>query len=240
MKPSLAAILVVLLVGAAVAVLWSARSRSYRATPVPTDVFARKVLHGEGPDRSAAAAELSRRNDETARATFRRILKEDADPAWRSRAAQALGRLRAEEAFPDLAAALADPSDRVHSSACWAIGRLGDPRGIEILRPHVLDPKNNQRTRDALWALREIKCPESERLLIERLPPAYPPSQVTILAVTALGQSGGERALTALRTLRKTLPKEPEIPGEAPRRPARSGTNSRWPWTSPSRTSARG
>ncbi|MFW6159123.1 MAG: H-X9-DG-CTERM domain-containing protein [Planctomycetota bacterium] len=101
MKRSLAGILILLLVGAAVALVWSTRSRSCRAVPVPSDVFARKALHGEGPDRSAAAAELSRRNDETAHDTFRQILVEDADPAWRSRAAQALGRLRAEEAFPD-------------------------------------------------------------------------------------------------------------------------------------------
>lgn len=205
----------------AVAVVWTIwlaflrpSSAPYVGTPPSSAAYASRAASGDPETRTAAIAELVRRKDDVAVSVFSKMLHEDPDPFFRARAAQSLGKIRGKTAVPALTTALNDKSALVFSSTCWAIGRIGDPNGAEALRPYALQQGDTVRAREAAWALRHFCTKEAEDILLRRL--KYPLSQVTVLVVAALGQSGTQRALVELRSLRNTLPEKPELAGQAP------------------------
>jgi len=211
MKRGIWVLLGIAAVWAVALALWHSRCEPYTPSPPSTEVYARRARHGTPETRPPAIAELIRRKETE---SLCRILSEDKDPFYRSRAAQGLGKIGKAEVLPALGKALEDKSGLVHSSACWAIGHLGDPRGVELLRPQVLRPSHDARVQDATWALREIRTPEAEELLIARLGRSM--SKVTLLAVIALGENGSGRAVEALTALRATLPETPNVGRELP------------------------
>lgn len=217
MKRCIWALLLAAVIWAACLLVWRVRPASHTPAPVDGGVYARRAQHAKTGARIASIAELVRRKDDTAVRTLSRMLEKDKDSFFRSRAAWGLGRIARKSALPRLARALEDESYKVFSSACWAIGRIGDPAGAESLRPYALKKGDNRRIRDATWALGDIRAKQAEEILLQRLD--YPLSEVTVLAVAALSKNGTERALARLKEMRPSLPADPELDGEAPFRP---------------------
>jgi len=77
------------------------------------------------------------------------LQRPDRHPA-RPWAANVLGELRAQRAFPALTRGLDDPDDDVRAKSATALGRLGDPRALGYLLDHLLsDPAPFVRSRIA-------------------------------------------------------------------------------------------
>jgi HEAT repeat protein len=105
--------------------------------------------------------------------------------AW---AANVLGEIRAQRAFPALVRGLSDSDEEVRGKSASALGRLADPRAISHLLDHLLtDPAPFVRARIAS-ALGQIGGPE----VIERLVRALhdPAWWVRVRSVEALEQIG--------------------------------------------------
>jgi HEAT repeat protein len=106
--------------------------------------------------------------------------------AW---AANVLGEVRAQRAFPALVRGLDDREDEVRAKSATALGRLGDPRAVSHLLDHMLsDPAPFVRTRIAC-TLGQFDGPE----VIDRLVRALgdPAWWVRMRGVEALEQIGG-------------------------------------------------
>jgi len=106
--------------------------------------------------------------------------------AW---AANVLGEVKAEPAFPALVRALDDPDDELRAKSATALGRLGDQRAMSYLLDHLLtDPAPFVRTRIAA-ALGRFDQPE----VIDRLVRALGDQAwwVRMRSVEALEQIGG-------------------------------------------------
>ena len=105
--------------------------------------------------------------------------------AW---AANVLGEVRAQRAFPVLVRALGDLEDEVRAKAAYALGRLGDARAIPYLLEHLLtDPAPFVRARIA-GALGQFDEPDViERLVRSLGDPAW---WVRMRSVEALEQIG--------------------------------------------------
>ena len=103
-------------------------------------------------------------------------------------AANVLGELRAQRAFPVLVRALGDIEDEVRARAAYALGRLGDRRAIPYLLEHLLtDPAPFVRARIA-GALGQFDDPEVVERLVRAL--ADPAWWVRMRSVEALEQIG--------------------------------------------------
>jgi HEAT repeat protein len=105
--------------------------------------------------------------------------------AW---AANVLGEVRAQRAFPALVRGLSDPDDEVRGKAATALGRLGDRRAIHHLLEHLLtDPAPFVRVRIA-GTLGQFGGPEViDRLVHSLRDPAW---WVRMRSVEALEQIG--------------------------------------------------
>ena len=105
--------------------------------------------------------------------------------AW---AANILGEVKAQNAFPTLIRALGDLEDEVRAKAAFALGRLGDRRAVPYLLEHLLsDPAPFVRARIA-GALGQFGDPDViERLVRSLGDPAW---WVRMRSVEALEQSG--------------------------------------------------
>lgn len=105
--------------------------------------------------------------------------------AW---AANVLGEVRAQRAFPVLVRAISDPDDEVRGKAATALGRLGDRRAINHLLEHLLtDPAPFVRVRIAC-TLGQFGGPEViDRLVHALRDPAW---WVRMRSVEALEQIG--------------------------------------------------
>ena len=103
-------------------------------------------------------------------------------------AANVLGELRAQRAFPVLVRALGDIEDEVRARAAYALGRLGDRRAIPYLLEHLLtDPAPFVRARIA-GALGQFDDPDVIERLVRAL--ADPAWWVRMRSVEALEQIG--------------------------------------------------
>jgi HEAT repeat protein len=117
------------------------------------------------------------------------LAQPDHHPA-RAWAANVLGEVRAERAFPLLVTALDDPDDEVRAKSATALGRLGDRRALAYLLDHLLtDPAPFVRTRIAA-ALGRFDQPE----VIDRLVRALGDQAwwVRMRSVEALEQIGAQ------------------------------------------------
>jgi HEAT repeat protein len=105
--------------------------------------------------------------------------------AW---AANILGEVKAQSAFPALIRALGDLEDEVRAKAAFALGRLGDRRAVPYLLEHLLsDPAPFVRARIAA-ALGQFGDPEVIDRLVRSL--GDPAWWVRMRSVEALEQSG--------------------------------------------------
>ncbi|HEU4680432.1 MAG TPA: HEAT repeat domain-containing protein [Gemmatimonadales bacterium] len=127
------------------------------------------------------------------------VLGDSAQPPARAWAANVLGEVRAQRAFPALIRALGDPEDEVRAKAATALGRIGDRRATGYLLEHLLtDPAPFVRLRIAS-ALGRFRGPE----VIDRLVRALGDSAwwVRLRSVEALEQIGSEAAAPLLVAL---------------------------------------
>ena len=116
------------------------------------------------------------------------VLNDSSRQPARAWAANVLGEVRAQRAFPSLVRSLGDPEDEVRGKAATALGRLGDRRAVGYLLEHLLtDPAPFVRARIAS-ALGQFGGPE----VIDRLVRALgdPAWWVRMRSVEALEQIG--------------------------------------------------
>jgi HEAT repeat protein len=116
------------------------------------------------------------------------VLDDSSRQPARAWAANVLGEVRAQRAFPSLVRSLRDPEDEVRAKAATALGRLGDRRAVGYLLEHLLtDPAPFVRARIAS-ALGQFGGPE----VIDRLVRALgdPAWWVRMRSVEALEQIG--------------------------------------------------
>jgi HEAT repeat protein len=116
------------------------------------------------------------------------VLNDSAPQPARAWAANVLGEVGAQRAFPALVRALSDPDDEVRAKSVTALGRLGDRRAIGYLLEHLLtDPAPFVRLRIAA-ALGQFGGPE----VIDRLVRALgdPAWWVRLRSVEALEHIG--------------------------------------------------
>jgi HEAT repeat protein len=116
------------------------------------------------------------------------VLNDSSRQPARAWAANVLGEVRAQRAFPSLVRSLGDPEDEVRAKAATALGRLGDRRAVGYLLEHLLtDPAPFVRARIAS-ALGQFGGPE----VIDRLVRALgdPAWWVRMRSVEALEQIG--------------------------------------------------
>ncbi len=116
------------------------------------------------------------------------VLNDSSRQPARAWAANVLGEVRAQRAFPSLVRALGDPEDEVRGKAATALGRLGDRRAVGYLLEHLLtDPAPFVRARIAS-TLGQFGGPEVIDRLVRVL--GDPAWWVRMRSVEALEQIG--------------------------------------------------
>lgn len=133
-------------------------------------------------------ADILTRHGEPAVDPLIAVLNDSSRQPARAWAANVLGEVRAQRAFPALVRSLDNPEDEVRGKSATALGRLGDPRAVGYLLEHLLtDPAPFVRVRIAS-ALAQFGGPE----VIDRLVRALgdPAWWVRMRSVEALEQIG--------------------------------------------------
>lgn len=116
------------------------------------------------------------------------VLSDSSPQAGRAWAANVLGEVGAQRAFPVLIRGLADPDDEVRAKSATALGRLGDRRALSYLLEHLLsDPAPFVRVRIAC-TLGQFGGPEVVDRLVRAL--GDPAWWVRMRSVEALEQIG--------------------------------------------------
>ncbi len=133
------------------------------------------------------------KRDEAVRALVD-FVRGESDPSLLERAAEAFGILGLAEAVPALLDLLASPSKSVRWSSIRALGRIGDARAVEPLRP-FLDADQPQDIREsAIASLGKLKdaasLPRFERILAEETE-----ARLREKAAQAIGRVGDAGAL---------------------------------------------
>jgi HEAT repeat protein len=134
-----------------------------------TSVMVRALEDLNDSKRSAAAWLLGSLNVPDTIGPLRSAATDRASEASvRGHAIEALGRLRAQEAVPDLIALLDDPSAELRYWAAYALGQIGDPTSIPALERMASVDDAVLRTgfslrEEALEALENIRGMNSER-----------------------------------------------------------------------------
>ena len=134
-------------------------------------------------------ADILSRHGEAVVAPLIAVLNEGNHRPARAWAANVLGEVRAQRAFPSIVRLLDDPEDEVRAKAATALGRIGDRRAVGYLVDHLLsDPAPFVRARISV-ALGQLGGPE----VIERLVRALgdPAWWVRMRTVEALEHVGG-------------------------------------------------
>jgi aminopeptidase N len=105
-------------------------------------------------NRSWAIGQLATRKGDTlaGAALVHAVASADYD-LTRAEAASALGRFPADQALPALQRAMADTSARVRVAAVEALGRIGDPRGVDAVRRAWAEDASDQVRAAALTSL---------------------------------------------------------------------------------------
>ncbi len=134
-------------------------------------------------------ADILARHGEAVVAPLIAVLNDGGNRPARAWAANVLGEVRAQHAFPSVVRLLDDPEDEVRAKAATALGRMGDRRAVGYLVDHLLsDPAPFVRARISS-ALGQLGGPE----VIERLVRALgdPAWWVRMRTVEALEHVGG-------------------------------------------------
>jgi HEAT repeat protein len=105
-------------------------------------------------NRSWAIGQLAtRRGDTLAGAALAHAVASADYDLTRAEAASALGRFPADQALPALQRAMADTSARVRMAVVEALGRIGDPRGVDAVRRAWAEDASDQVRAAALTSL---------------------------------------------------------------------------------------
>ncbi|MBD3189451.1 MAG: hypothetical protein GF308_02355 [Candidatus Heimdallarchaeota archaeon] len=93
------------------------------------------LLKGNIYDRREAVKKLEKIGDRRVIAPIIQVLKEEEDFWTRWRAAEVLGKIKAEKALPQLLLSLTtDPNEIVRVYAAWAIGQIADEQIVPELK----------------------------------------------------------------------------------------------------------
>jgi HEAT repeats len=124
------------------------------------------LLDPDGKIRSQAVLRLTQAGaTEDALDQISQVLREDADPLVRSRAAIALGSLGDRRGLAALEAALADRSFSVRVQAIQALGQIGGEQASQVLGDVLLYERDPQMRTLAALALHREGSPRAQRLL---------------------------------------------------------------------------
>lgn len=116
----------------------------------------------------------------------------------RMRAIRRISRRDGNLMLPEIADALDDSDPRLRREALLALGRLGTPEALDLLRWYVYDPDAAVRAQ-SVEAIAQCGAPDHADLLRRAL--HDPDSRVRRAAVEALGKAGDRAAVTDLRNL---------------------------------------
>jgi aminopeptidase N len=133
---------------------------------------------------------------------------EEQDSSYRARAAalQAIGKLKAPNAFAILNSAIAadSPDDFLRNAALRSLGPLGDEKAVPVLREWVVPGKPMETRQAAIFSLARLQKDNKE---ITMQIASYLPEQhfeIRMAAVSALGARGDASAIPALEQLLKS------------------------------------
>jgi peptidylprolyl isomerase len=130
-----------------------------------------------------------------ARDALSRITASNVDPAERSAAALALGKLEGENAVEPILPLLADPVASVRADAAIALARAGDSLSAGDLKPLLTDTDASVRA-TAAWAAGQLTARELAADIQGLL--KDPDPAVRLTASKAIGQVGSENAIRDL------------------------------------------
>lgn len=116
----------------------------------------------------------------------------------RVRAIRRINRRDGNIMLPEIVAALDDPDRALRREALLALGRLGTPEALDLLRWYVYDPDAAVRAQ-SVEAIAQCSAPDHAALLRRAL--RDPDSRVRRAAVEALGRAGDRTAATDLRSM---------------------------------------
>jgi HEAT repeat protein len=122
-------------------------------------------------------------------------------PSSTSRRARALRRISQRDGnvmLPEISSALGDPGPELRREALFALGRLGTPEALDLLRWYLYEPDAVMRAQ-SVEAIGQARVPDLVNLLKQRL--RDPDSRVRRAAAGALGASGDQSAAEELRAL---------------------------------------
>jgi HEAT repeat protein len=130
------------------------------------------------------------------------------DSSYRARAAalQAIGKLKAPNAFAILNSAIAadSPDDFLRNAALRSLGPLGDEKAVPVLREWVVPGKPMETRQAAIFSLARMQKDNKEitTQIASYLPERH--FEIRMAAVSALGARGDASAIPALEQLLKS------------------------------------
>jgi aminopeptidase N len=152
------------------------------------------------------AALGSFKDDKDVFAKLQTVTQQDTSYRARAAALQALGKLKAPNAFAILSASIAadSPDDFLRNAALRSLGPLGDDKAVAVLREWVIPGKPMETREAAIFSLARLQKDNKE---ITSQIASYLPEHhfgVRMAALAALGARGDASAIPALEQLLKS------------------------------------
>jgi aminopeptidase N len=146
------------------------------------------------------------KDDKDVFARLQNVAEQDTSYRARAAALQALGKLKAPNAFAILSAAIAadSPDDFLRNAALRSLGPLGDDKAVPVLREWVIPGKPMETREAAIFSLARLQKDNKE---ITSQIASYLPEHhfgVRMAALAALGARGDASAIPALEQLLKS------------------------------------
>jgi aminopeptidase N len=157
--------------------------------------------------RARMAAALGDFKDDTdVLAKLQNVAEQDASYRARAAALQALGKLKAPNAFAILNSAIAadSPDNFLRNAALRSLGALGEEKAVPVLREWIVPGKPMETREAAIFSLARLQKDNKE---ITTQIASYLPEQhfgIRMAAVSALGARGDAAAIPALEQLLKS------------------------------------
>jgi aminopeptidase N len=146
------------------------------------------------------------KDDKDVLAKLQNVAEQDSSYRARAAALQAIGKLKAPNAFAILNSAIAadSPDDFLRNAALRSLGSLGDEKAVPLLREWVVPGKPMETREAAIFSLARLQKDNKE---ITTQIASYLPEQhfaIRMAAVSALGARGDASAIPALEQLLKS------------------------------------